>query len=690
MFSGRLIQLTAGACLSIALLTAMPALLLWLDFSAFEKEQMLSLLEPRQSLVIALLGCAALLPVLFFGAYFNKHLNTLRKLDQQLREAVEGRTTELEFDEEVPPETRDLVNTASELLTRSIQRQDELNSNLASATSVSTRDRTRFTTMIGELAQGVLVCDVSGNLLLFNARARDLLGEESSGVSLGGSIFQLFDQELIKHGLSILRHRLNGGDLHARAVLNASSHEGTLVRVLMAPVVEGVEHAKSPAEAITGFILTLDDVTLQHAISTRRDLLLQSLIRETRNLLTRIRTGLDSLARTVESHQHSGLVKALGRDVRRHCDHLERLSFQQSDLLEQTWPLEPILASDLLSAINQRLAREHSTELPMSAVLPAETWVRADAFALVQGMSATVQMLARDWDSHVTSLSARADEGLLIISLHWADANLRQEDFRALAMTSARRGNEASGTSMLELLQRHSGRAWIEDSRTGQNLRVALPLCEPPVLGTSSDPGQYDFGDRIETGSIETPEPPLAKQMCTAIGLLAQPIANGEKTDAQMSLAAVRLVDGRIQSTARTEFRAQWLSSPEDEASSPDSLALARFSEGTIVALHDAERTLSKLGHDQRTVLEAAKIIDTASMARLALPTADGFSLYLVAEKLGIDPALDSAESIARTTGKVYLRLAKILDKRGVDSYAQLEHATRLIEEQSNASNPYL
>ncbi|MEM7377212.1 MAG: hypothetical protein AAF460_06850, partial [Pseudomonadota bacterium] len=637
------------------------------------------------------LACAALLPVIFFGAYFSKHLRTMRKLNLQLREAVEGHTSELDLDEEAPPETRELVNTASEMLIRSQQRQDELNSNLASATSVSTRDRTRFTTMIGELAQGVMVCDVHGKLLLFNSRARDLLGEESNQVELGGSIFQLFDQELIKHGLSILRHRLNAGELHARAVLNASSHEGTLVRVQMAPVVEGAEHAASPAEAITGFILTLDDVTLQHSISTRRDLLLQSLTRETRNMLTRLRTGLDSLSRTVESRQHSGLVKALGRDVRRHCEHLERLSFQQSDLLEQTWPLEPILASDLLTAINQRLGREHNTELPLSAVLPAETWVRADGFAMVQGFSAVVQTLARDYESHVTSLSARADKGLLMLSLHWGDGTLRQEDFRALAMASARRGNEASSASLLELLQRHSGRAWLEESRTGQNLRVALPLCEPPVLGSNrGDQGAYDFGDRIEAGSIRVPEPPLATQVCTAVGLLALPSPSGEKTDGQMSLAAVRLVDGSIQSTARTEFETQWLNSPDDEAGGPDPLALARFSEGTVVALHDAERTLSKLGHVQREVLESANIADTASMARLAMPMADGFSLYLIAEQLGIEPRLDSAESIARTTGKVYLRLAKALEKRGIRSYGQLTHATRAIEEQSNASNPYL
>jgi len=195
MFSGRLIQLTAGACLSIALVTALPAFLLWLDFSSFEKDQVRSLLAPRQTLITVLLGCAALLPVLFFGTYFYRHLRTMRKLNVQMREAVEGRTEELELDEEVPPEARDLANTASEMLQRSMQRQDELNSNLASATSISSRDRTRFTAMIGELAQGVMVCDVNGNLLLFNSRARDLLGEESNRVDLGGSIFQLFDQD---------------------------------------------------------------------------------------------------------------------------------------------------------------------------------------------------------------------------------------------------------------------------------------------------------------------------------------------------------------------------------------------------------------------------------------------------------------------------------------------------------------
>ncbi len=172
--------------------------------------------------------------------------------------------------------------------------------------------------------------------------------------------------------------------------------------------------------------------------------------------------------------------------------------------------------------------------------------------------------------------------------------------------------------------------------------------------------------------------------------MLSLPSPSGEKTDGQISLAAIRLVNGTIQSTARTEFETQWLNSPANEAEGPDPLALARFSEGTVVALHDAERTLSKLGHAQRDVLEAANIVDTASMARLAMPMADGFSLYLIAEQLGVEPRVDSAESIARTTGKIYLRLAKALENRGIRSYSQLIHAVRQLEEQSNASNPYL
>jgi|GEM_PF-6614818 len=641
MFSGRLIQLTAGACLSIALVTALPAFLLWLDFSSFEKDQVRSLLAPRQTLITVLLGCAALLPVLFFGTYFYRHLRTMRKLNVQMREAVEGRTEELELDEEVPPEARDLANTASEMLQRSMQRQDELNSNLASATSISSRDRTRFTAMIGELAQGVMVCDVNGNLLLFNSRARPSCATASTAA------------------------------MCTRVPCSTPAH------------------TKAPWCVCKWRLWS-------RAANTRQARPRPSPDSSSRSTTSRCntrsaRTGLDSLGRTVESRQHSGLIKALGRDVRRHCEHLERLSFQQSDLLEQTWPLEPILASDLLTAINQRLGREHNTELPLSAVLPAETWVRADGFAMVQGLSAVVQTLARDWEAHVTSLSARADQGLLIVSLHWGDGTLRQEDFRALAMTSARRGNEASSTSMLELLQRHSGRAWLEESRTGQNLRLALPLCEPPVLGSAgSDRGEYDFGERIESGSIRVPEPPLAKQVCTAVGMLSLPSPSGEKTDGQISLAAIRLVNGTIQSTARTEFETQWLNSPANEAEGPDPLALARFSEGTVVALHDAERTLSKLGHAQRDVLEAANIVDTASMARLAMPMADGFSLYLIAEQLGVEPRVDSAESIARTTGKIYLRLAKALENRGIRSYSQLIHAVRQLEEQSNASNPYL
>ncbi len=74
---------------------------------------------------------------------------------------------------------------------------------------------------MSELAQSVVMCNVEGRILLYNARAMQLLrkpleGEAGAGkahslVGLGRSIFAIFDRNLIIHALETIHDRLAPG-----------------------------------------------------------------------------------------------------------------------------------------------------------------------------------------------------------------------------------------------------------------------------------------------------------------------------------------------------------------------------------------------------------------------------------------------------------------------------------------------
>jgi DNA polymerase III subunit epsilon len=83
------------------------------------------------------------------------------------------------------------------------------------------QERNRLAALMSELAQSVIMCNVEGRILLYNARAMQLLrkplegaaatGKAHSLVGLGRSIFAIFDRNLIIHALDGIHDRRRQG-----------------------------------------------------------------------------------------------------------------------------------------------------------------------------------------------------------------------------------------------------------------------------------------------------------------------------------------------------------------------------------------------------------------------------------------------------------------------------------------------
>ena len=78
------------------------------------------------------------------------------------------------------------------------------------------KEKNTLAALMSELTEGVLVCNIEGQILLYNSRAKQLLsqppGHQSSGragglVGLGRSVFGLLDRNAITHALEELAYR---------------------------------------------------------------------------------------------------------------------------------------------------------------------------------------------------------------------------------------------------------------------------------------------------------------------------------------------------------------------------------------------------------------------------------------------------------------------------------------------------
>lgn len=672
MLNTRLAQLLLGALLTISLVGILPGIMLWLDLNAFEKQQISHILMPRAQLMMVLAAVGLVVPVLFFGRFYHRHLHSLDRVNHRLRAALKADGQALALDSDLSPEEYTLLNNTNALMATVQDSRSSLDRESKQYQRTRAREKTRLSALLNLLPQGVLVCNLEGRILLANGRARQMLSDKASSSELGESLFSLLDAELIAHALTIVRERLDSGKRAPHTTLSALTRNGTLVRLQLAAAVNEEQGAD-----VEGFVLTLENIESQHAQSQERDKLLHGLSRETRNLLTRLRTGIDSLQRDPSAAPHQRtLLTALGRDTVRHSDHLERLSFQRADQLSPVWPLEPILASDLCSAVQQQLLRSHQLDYSFSLCTADNLWLEADSFSLAQGIANGIAALSGEWDLDDISLSTDINypHQLLLIHVSWRVGELRQEDFRALA-TSTRQRIAVAGRALVELIERHGGRAWLEEQpeSAGQRICFALPLCAAPSGAELALPAsEFAFKESADSSSEALREPQLRQQYLTVLAVGAERNSAADLARGESTLVALLLAGGKPQALAQKQLHKATLVSQDTEQAS---LELGSFSRQGLFVTYDAEQLLAQLRSADRQQITRAGLIDIADIARLIFPAQTSYSLYSIASRLGLEAQADNTSEQVKLIARVFNRLLTRLQNQGIHTHAQLQKA---------------
>ena len=69
-------------------------------------------------------------------------------------------------------------------------------------------ERNQLATLMAELKQSIVVCNAHGQVLLFNARARELLSGGELPLQVGRLVTQWVDLDLMRHAQGILSAQL--------------------------------------------------------------------------------------------------------------------------------------------------------------------------------------------------------------------------------------------------------------------------------------------------------------------------------------------------------------------------------------------------------------------------------------------------------------------------------------------------
>lgn len=701
--SPRLKLVLATAVLVAVAAAAVAALwgMLWANLPRAERDSLLALVAPRADILF--FSALAVAAGLFLAARMlvQPFVVAPRALAEDLRVMLEANPGH-RASPRGPSELKELAALINGLADRKESLQRDVEARIAESKASLQEEKNRLAALMSELAQGVVVCNIEGQVLLYNDSARALLhaagdaGGAHGYLGLGRSIFGVFDRGVITHALDAVHDRLARGQEHAISQFVTATESGRLVRVTMVPVLD--REAR-----VTGFVLTIEDVTRAVEAGGQRDALLNALTEGNRASLANIRAAVETLQAfpDMEAERQRRFIAVIGDEAAALSDRVEHALGGFADALKAEWRLEEIAASDFLAAAQRRLQDRVGLPVRLDEA-PEDLWLRLDNHALVQCLTYLGRRLKEEFDVPRLHLGASADGRYASLDLRWPGLVVSTETVNAWQEEPLTMGGEVSPLSVRDVVQRHAGEVWYQREKATQTgyIRFLLPLAEAPrarvAIRPPSDsrPEYYDFDLFHQPGQVpELDDRPLAE--------LAYTIFDTETTglepsagDEIISIGAVRIVNGRLlsheafeqlidprrrmskESIAITGIRPEMLTGqPTIDRVLP---AFHRFCEDTVLVAHNAAFDLRflQLKEDATGVRFTQPVLDTLLLSAVIHPNQNAHKLEAIAERLGISViGRHTALGDAIVTGEVFLRMIPLLAALGIRTLRQAREA---------------
>jgi DNA polymerase-3 subunit epsilon len=565
-----------------------------------------------------------------------------------------------------PAELRELAAALNELAERYAAAHRDVAEQVAAAAADLERERHRLASLMGVLTVAVLVCAEDGRILLYNAAARDLFGED---VGLGRSVFGVLDRDLVVHGLA----RVDAGSTPHEAT---AEREGGLVRVRLARVPSGT----------AGFVLVCEDATRPGRAAARHADLLGSTVDVVRGAAGSIGAAAGALLDypDVPAEQRRRFVEVIAEEAGRLGEATRRLTAEPG-IDARGWAVTDISARDLLTTVAARTPQAGLAD-------PAEdVWFTVDSFAVADSLASVVRLLVdRHGVSEVVLAAGSDDAGRLgRVDLGWEGPPLGAGDL------------ERGVPDAADVVRRHGGELWADAHHP--LVRVLLPRSpdEPrpaaPARIEEPPPALYDF----ELERFQPDPAAWSEWEASRLDRLTYTVFDTETTgfapdegDEIVSIGAVRIVGGRLlrtetferlvdpgRSIPRTATAVHGITRDLVRGAPPlDEVlpAFAAFASGSVLVGHNVAFDMAFLAAAQRRTGTGltAPLLDTLLIDGVVHPDHDAHTLESMAERLGVDPVgRHTALGDALLTGEIFLRLVPLLAARGVHTLGELRAA---------------
>ena len=593
-----------------------------------------------------------------------------------------------------------------EIINQSADAFDELQQDVAGKIAVAqatlNEERTRLAALMSELPHGVIVCNTDGQVLLYNQQAQDLFREKPDRVAvdhapqgilgLGRSIFSILERDPIVHGLEMLYKCHESG--RTKLVNNSmmTLRSGLCLRVNMAPFFIEQERKK----VISGFVLTLEDMTQQIEADSRRDMLIQSLIDDQQKDLEEIRNSITNILGrpTLDPAELQNYRRKIDRASQSLEEKVIEARANYALHLHALSKTENVLADNLLDVISKNITERFN--IKVTALAPKGIWLELDSYSMVQAISHLAGLLnsqARIGELLMTLTSNEQNETEMVIAWPETSTGLALlETWQSTPLIT-----DAKGTllNFKDTILNLSGRITPLEGPEGDYTGVLLSF--PPVnqdrrLAIQSEvehrPISYEFdlfnrGEWRELGQI-----PLSKLTYVVFDTETTGL-NPSQGDEIIQLGAIRIVNGQLlyHEVIDQLVDPKRFVPPESVAIHGIQPALLKgqptidkvlphfykFAENSVLVAHNAafDMRFLELQEAKTGLVFNNPVLDTMLLSSVIHPNQDTHSLEGLAERLNVTiVGRHTALGDAIVTGEVLLKLIPLLEAHEIYTLA--------------------
>ncbi len=683
--------------------------LIWLGASPGMREVLVEHLLPQVPLGGILTATGFFLGLAIVRRLFNRYVTGMAAMVEELRLML-GSNRSFRITEEGPPELRELVRAINDLATQRDAYIDDVEAQVARAKANVEEEKNRLAALMSELAQAVVVSNLDGRILLYNNRARFMFESLAKGptsvssgalIGLGRSINSILQASQVEYARESIRIQHERGNRHAIANFVTTTDNGQLIRVQIAPVLRECEGQ----QIISGYILLIENITKTLEQDARRDAALGDLTEGSRASLGTLRAAVEMLADNpdMSAEDRDRFIQVLSSEVTRMSHRLDDTLKTLADSLRQHWPLDDMLAADILDAAARRIDQRLHLPVSVDRQSNESLWVRADSFALVTALTFLAAKIQEAGEVRAFTLSLGSDDRFVHMDLMWLGLAMSTETVLSWEIEPMRLDHGVNPPTLREVLDRHGGEVWYQRQRAANqaSLRLLIPRAKPQEqieLSTRDDdnrPEYYDFDlfDR-PLGEVDLSRP-LADLAYTVFDTETTGLepANGDEI---IQFGAVRILNGRLLQQEnfdqlvdpRVPLKAasiaihgitdsMLLGQPTIDLVLP---AFRDFCSDTVLVGHNVafDMRFLELKEAPLGIRFEHPVLDTLLLSAVAHPNQQSHSLEAIMQRLGIDmDQRHNALADATATAKVFLRLLPALAEQGITTLGQAIEASQ-------------